>query len=161
MTSYHWIGNSYDVGFLTNPSLPAINLNVPAGATMRRFLTRAHEIYIIRHGLGFEYGIPFAMGNFVSITAGQYAGRILYQDSRRIPSTTVVHDDPTSLIGFYTVYAFGGDSDISFNQKCAYGTADGPGFTVTYNSGITQLVGGTKPFDGTARVQFRVLYSLP
>lgn len=161
MTTYHWIGNSYDVGFVSPGFLPSISLNVPAGATMRRFLTRGQEIHIVRNGNGFEYGIPFLAGNFVSITAGQYNGRILYQDSRRVPANTTAIFLTPLFQPDVTVYAWGGDPDLSFNQKCAYGTADGPGFTVTYASGVAQLVGGTKPFNGTKRVQFRVLYSLP
>lgn len=127
---------------------------------MRRFLTRGVRVDSIGTGADYHYGSPLYFGGLVQIVSGQYSVRTLRSFSFRIPALTTSLYDSTTAQRIYTRYCWGGDEELSISEKCAYGTAGGPGFRVSLFTGIDDLRGESIPISGSALCEFRVLYYL-
>lgn len=158
MVTAHWTGGAFDLSF-SNPGIIApIDVVVPAGATVKRFLTRDTQCDLIRTGVGFEYASGFYSGAVVQIIAGEYSGRVVYQTARALDCDVTALYDNATLQRVYTCVARAADRELAINQKCSYGTAGGPGMTWRFTTGVSNMRGITLPFSGHYVLTFRLLY---
>lgn len=130
MPTSHWVFSSVDsssVGPFFSRNLDVV---IPAGATMKRFILKGTRL-TGKHSLAdFEKVNVVYQNSTVDVIAGQYNGRSLYRTTRRVPMEVTALYDSTTLERIYTSYYSAGDQDLGFNVRTSYGTADGPGFTV-------------------------------
>lgn len=125
---------------------------------MKRFLLEEAWIHGRHSGVGIDSVWPMVLRLGVDITAGAYSPRNIFQDSVLVPSEVVALYDTTTLERIYTQYATGGSKELGFNQKCSYGTNDGPGFTVTLQPHLVAQPGALANLDGHATFVFKALY---
>lgn len=160
MSRYHWLSGSYDTTGLGGANLPAITATIPAGATMKRFLSRGIVISGVSTGTAYTFIVPIYFSSSVDIVAGAYSGRNIYKTYRRIPFQTVALYDSATLQRIYTAYHLACDLECAINEKCDYGLASGPGFDVRMSNTIFTPPGSLAVTTWRATCEFRVLYYL-
>lgn len=160
MVTNHWLQGGLDGTWTAGSAQPAINLAIPAGGIMKRFLMRAMSFQGYSTGVGFNAPAPLRLTMTVDITTGPDAPRNIYETMRVIPSRYVALYDNATLQRVYTQYIEGGDNELAFNQRCSYGTRAGPGFNVRLTMGVFPLGGALTTPAGSAKYTFRVLYEI-
>jgi len=161
VSRYHWLTGSVDSSYAAGGgAFPSLSVNIPAGATMKRFLTNGIQITGVSTGAAFDFVVPMFYGVQVDITAGAYSPRNIYKTTRMLPFQAVTLYDSTTAQRIYSNYVSGGDLECAINVKCSYGLASGPGFTVTLSSGIGHAIGALGVVTGRMAYAFHVLYFL-
>lgn len=162
MGTYHWINAGYTLGFSPWQVLsPDLTLNVPAGSTLKRFVLHNTNIGAFTTGLNVNQVCSLWVQYDLTISAGQYAGRRIFLTTRAVPHQVVGFHDVLTAARVYTVSAQGGDNELGFNQRCSYGTADGPGFTVRLQTLIGNYPIGFGFPPGSASAVLSLLYYTP
>lgn len=162
MATYHWINAGYSLGFSPFQVLaPELSLNIPAGSTLKRFVLHNCNIGAFTTGTDVNRVCSLFAQYTLYISAGQYAGRNLFTTLRRVPHQVVGFHDVLTAQRVYTVSASAGDNELGFNQRCSYGTADGPGFTVKLRTLIGNYPVGFGFPPGNAEAQLSLLYVTP
>lgn len=162
---YHWI----TAGFFTstqagNNTLPDCQVTIPAGGTLKRFMVNGPQFMAFYSGNDVNK-IQNVRSQFnVTLGGGQYAGREIFSCVRAHPQQVVGIYDSSQGPGFGRVYSQWqcvGQLELGFNEKCSYGLATGPSFTVTLASRIlTQNGQGPLYLLGNYGLTFRCLYYL-
>lgn len=159
MVTNHWVSSSSDTGWVPGATFTTRNIAVPAGATMKRFVVRAHVIQGTTNGANLG-----AVGNFyctqdVTIVSGDYATRNLYHQDVAIEAQLAGLYDVASGARIYSQLLNCGDERFLIDQRCSYGKRDGAGFTVRYTGAIFVGPGFTGLLSNShATAEFRVLY---
>jgi hypothetical protein len=154
----HWIQGGYDTSWVEGTALAAVNLDVPAGATMKKFLMRQIAVTGIQNSTDWNGVGPLRMTMGVDIVSGEYAPRQLFLTSRRIPSEFVGVVGGIPPNDEYFQYISAGDNELGFSEQCSYGTAGGPGFRVRFTGGIFGAPGVLMHQTGNIILNFRILY---
>lgn len=160
---YHWVTGGGSTAFNGQTIFTPVNIAVPAGATMKRFMLKGVQIlgYADQTDLGAIH--PLSWYSLVEITSGDYAGREIYRTYRRIPMETIGIYNPLHSPGpsaQYAQYVSAGDLEIGFNERCSYGKRTGPGFNVRFSSAIFVYPPGSSSPGGPVSFTFAVLYYL-
>lgn len=158
MTTRHWLRGGFDTVWTAGINIGDVDLVVPAGGIVKRFLLR--QVSITGYVQGFNYNslTPLRMLMSVNIIAGEYAPRDIYLTHRRVPSDYVGLYDIVDRN--YTQYVNGGDLELGFNQRASYGTAGGPGMTIRFRPTIFKDAACLTTPTGKAIYQFCVLYEI-
>jgi len=162
MGSYHWVFSSFDnVEWAGDTVLPTLTNAIPETATMHRFIAKGFSVTGFSRGVGGAWVTPLFMTQEVKILDYPYANRIIYSARQHIPVEVQQRNDTFSVIDEFTQWVMGGDQDLSFNRKCAFGKRDGPGFGVRLTMHI--ISPGSELIQPVGRVtaQFHTLYRLP
>lgn len=162
---YHWVNTAYDTSFpVGGGALPNLDIDIPAGATMKRFLTRDIRVIGTTSGYTVQRVSPQYMRWRVKIISGEYAPRVLYQATYSIPYTAVcLYDNAsvgTAFARVYSMFELACDKEQAINEKCSYGLATGAGFTVRVESSVNQQAGTPAFMSGDASATFAALYYL-
>jgi hypothetical protein len=161
VSRYHWTFAAYDTnGVGSSAVMPQLDLPIPAGATMKRFLTRGNLFLADDGGTAYDRVIQRYMTYDVDIVSGQYFPRNLYRTKRRIPLNAVALFDSLADGRVHTGRHAAGDLELGFNQKVSYGTADGGGFTVRLSSSMNRMPGSLELGNWKCTCEFRALYYL-
>lgn len=161
MPTAHWVLNTFDTNYSGQETFPNLDIPVPAGATMKRFVCLGTKLDGRSSGPGIQFIQPVWLHMTVSIIAGQYFGSTLFRTTRSVKVEAVGLYDSATLERIYTGYYHAGDNEFGFNQRCSYGTGNGPGFTVRLASFLSIPAGGivTQP-TGRMVLGLRLLYLL-
>lgn len=155
MVTMHSVFSSYDnVGWTVGTSFPNLDVAIPAGATLKRFIVSNQFYQGTTNGLVFS-----AIGNWgirteVAIVAGQYATRSLFLHRCALPQQVVGLYDNVALNRVYSSAICAGDQDLLIDQRVSFGTRSGPGFTIRCTNTIVGGLGFTGALantGGTAR----------
>src|SRR5438445_8123861 len=155
VSRYHWLDTAYDTPYLAGgSSMPDLELFIPAGATLKRFLTRQTRVVGSITGFGNEYVNPQYMNFSVDLIFGEYGARNIYKTTRAIPFQVAATYQPpgvgpSSLA--YSQWNLACDQELAINQKTSYGTIAGEGFLMRLTSYITQAPGTPNVLGGFAR----------
>jgi hypothetical protein len=124
---YHWLAASFSQNTTVgNSVLPDLNIALPAGATLKRFITRGNF-----QGLFSGYDVNFLQPLYTTFqfqfSTGPNAGRIIHYDTRIIPAQYLALFDTTYPTNnrIYTQICNAGDLELAVNEKCSYGKASG------------------------------------
>jgi hypothetical protein len=162
VSRYHWLTSSVDTGWTGLATTPWIQINVPAGATIKRFVVNLATITGKITGSSTNIMQPIYCNQTVDMPSGQYAGRILYQQAVRVPCdnlSTMVSEVGIGLRQYDQIIC-AGDRELGINEKTSYGKLGGSAMVMRY---IHQIVPtGPNPGLATGRTtyQFKVLYYL-
>lgn len=157
-----WRFASYDTGFSPFQVMPNCDIVIPPTATLKRFLITETGVAAFHSGDNVNLMSSIFIHFTVKIISGQYSPRDLYHTRRRIPMIATSLEDPIHAERIHSQWCEAGDLELGVDQKCSYGTADGPGFTVRMESYIHQVIPtGFGIPNGNAAVTFRALYLLP
>lgn len=159
MTTNHWVFGSRDTAWAGPTVFGVIDIVIPAGATLHRFLLKDVEINGTASGEGFHTCEAHYMLWSVDIVLGQYAPRKLYSTIRRIPQDLTALWETTTSKRIYTQHMNSGDVEHGFNVKCSYGKTGGAAFTVRLTSAIAVPAGTLGSANGRAQFSFWALYS--
>lgn len=130
MPTSHWVFSSVDSSSVGPFFVRNLDVVIPAGATMKRFILKGTRL-TGKHSLAdFEKVNLIYQTSTVDVIAGQYNGRNLYRTTRSVPMEVAAVYDSATFERVYTSYYHAGDLELGFNVKCSFGTASGPGFTV-------------------------------
>lgn len=161
MPTSHWIFTSRDDAYAGDTVIGNMDLAIPAGGTLHRFLVRGVRITGFSQGNNPNRVVPLSLVMTVDIVAGQYSPRNIYRTSRAIPFEFSAVQTSISPDKEYTQYVLAGDNECGINEKTAYGTSSGPGMTIRLAAHITAPP-GSLPFPvGRYALEFRALYSTP
>jgi hypothetical protein len=158
MSTAHWLQGGGSGAWTAGTPQPNIDIVIPAGATVKRFMLRQVSFSGYATGTDFNSLAPLHYLVSVDIIAGEYSPRNIYLQDRRLPSEFCVYFKTTAVKPDFTQYVGGGDQDLGFNQRCSYGTAGGPGMTFRMASGVFAASGALNNPAGNWNAQFRVLY---
>lgn len=161
MPTSHWVNASFDVAFSAGFGVRQLDVNIPATATMKRFLLRGARVMATHSGIGFEPINTLFWTASVDIIAGQYSPRNIFKTSRAVPQNIVALYDVVTAQRVYTQYALACDNELSFNERTSYGTSGGPGMTVRCELSLNKHPGVYAFPDGRWTGEFRALYILP
>lgn len=147
MGALNWTRGSFNYdGFTGTPvTLPVIDLNIPAGAVLKKFVVCNANFQGFIQGNDYRAVTPVHVVQTVTFTTGHYAGRILYETFR---CPTMAHGEfLSSLSGtqFYTTYFSGGDEVFGIDQKCSYGQLGFPAMNLRYSAVISAQGWGITP----------------
>lgn len=162
MGTYHWLNAGYTLGFSPFQVLsPDLLLDIPAGSTLKRFILHDCNIGAFTSGTDVNRVCSLWANYTLDIISGQYAPRQLFHTTRAVPHQVVGFHDVLTAQRVYTVSAQAGDNELGFNQRCSYGTADGPGFRVRLRTLIGNHPVGFGFPPGTAEAVLSLLYFTP
>lgn len=146
MVTNHWVEVGSGGPWAPGGALVDLDIPIPAGATLKRFLAYDHEFVGTSHGAG-----QGAVGNFtlfrrIWIVGGPYNNHTLWQDIVSLTSHFLAFYDVGLATQIYSMQICAGDQGLMINERCAYGKRTGPGFTLRYSAtsrigaGFTGLV---------------------
>lgn len=161
MPTSHWVFTSIDDTYAGDTVLANMDIAIPATATLHRFLVRGVRITGFSQGNNPNRVVPLSLVMTVDIVSGAYSPRNIFRTSRAIPMYVTAVQTSISPDKEYTQYVLAGDNECSINEKTAYGTSSGPGFTMRLKPSIVAPP-GSLPFPvGRVAIEFRALYSTP
>ena len=132
MVSNHWQIQGTGGPWNALGSLPNIDIAIPAGATLKRFVAFDHQFNAIQTGLAFNVVGNFSILQQVTIVGGPDNGHTLWQSIHPLTSNVVALNDVTTIQRVYTQYVNAGDDTLMINERTAFGKRTGPGFTLRY-----------------------------
>lgn len=136
---------NYD-GFTGTPvALPNLDLNIPAGAVLKKFVVCNANFQGFIQGNDYRAVTPVHVVQQVSFTTGHYAGRILYETFRAPTIATNGFYDVLTGTQYYTTYFSGGDEVFGIDQKCSYGQLGYPAMNLRYSATISAQGWGIVP----------------
>lgn len=161
LVTSHWTSTGYDAAFTGDFTMPALDLGIPAGATLKRFLIRATSFtWRFRTDTDSEI-YPLSLQMEVNVIAGDYMDRQLYRTRRKLADTVVAWRDPVVIRDTYVWWGNSGDNELGVNHELSYGKADGIGFTMRLSTNVINR-GPTPAFPvGRGILQFSALYLAP
>lgn len=161
MPTSHWVFSSVDSSSVGPFYVRNLDVAVPAGATMKRFLLNNCSVTSRHSEEGFQQINMLYQQTTVEVISGQYNGRELYRQTVRVPMEIAAFFDSSNFQRIYSAYYYAGDRELGINEKCSYGTRDGPGFTVRCQVSGDKQAGGFNVPNVAYRFVFRVLYLTP
>lgn len=156
-----WHSASYDTGFSPWQVMPDCNITIGAGGTMKKFIVTGTSVSGFTSGTDVNRVCSLYMVFEIDIVAGQYSPRSIFRTMRRVPHQVVAFHDVLTAQRVYTVSAQGNDLELGFNQRCSYGTSDGPGMTVRCRTLIANYPIGFGFPPGRANMTFKALEVRP
>lgn len=158
MTTYTWVTGGGTVGFPLPGHTTAVNLSIPANATLKRFQLRRTSIQGYSQGTDWTYIQPMAMSQIVQFTSGFYNGRVIYQSYKDVPYS-MAQFVPLTGPGCFQ-YFHAGDNEMGFNERCSYGGAGKPASTLQFLWGPVTPSGYPNVYQIGMNYQFAALYSV-
>lgn len=159
---YHWLETSMGISFTGTTTLPALTLNFPAGAQMKRFLVYKNLFFGTASGPNLNYAQPITLFQQVQFTSGVNNTRKIYQTFRRVQCDYPVLFDSTLAFNnrIYTTIMNAGDESLLINEKSSYGKASEPAYNLTLTGTISCRGASPTLFSGSANYSFKALYYL-
>jgi hypothetical protein len=164
MGTYHWLqGDESVVGALPIGFPPDIDLVVPAGSILKKFLVRNTSLMAVQTGAGYNTVGPIQINMLVEWIPLGVAARKIYQSSRQVPQVVTSLYDVIDAARIYSMYYNGGDNEFSVDQECSYGKkTDAFDSTVKFRWSLFGGVGGlTFAPAGIMSYEFAALYYTP
>lgn len=163
MGSLNWTRGSFNYdSFSPLPvSLGPIDLNIPAGAVLKKFVVCNANFQGYIQGNDYRSVTPVHVDQVVSFTTGHYAGRILYETFRAPTLATNGFYDVLTGTQYYTTYFSGGDEVFGIDQKTSYGQLTYPAMNLRYAATISAQgwgVSGSQRFE--MNTTFKALFYL-
>lgn len=158
MTTSHWLRGGHDGTWNINAAFTPTSLVIPAGATLKRFQVNEFVIEGITTSGAYNGVSPLHCTYSIMVTAGQYNGRRLFSTSRRVPVEFTAIAAGIPVTQAYFAYVSAGDNELGCDQPCSYGTAAGPGFTITMTLGVFGVSGAGGGMSGHVQYTFAALY---
>lgn len=139
MVTNHWLEVGSGGPWAPGGALVDLDIAIPAGATLKRFVAYDHEFVGTTHGAG-----QGAVGNFtlfrkIWITNGPYTNHVLWQDIVSLASQIVAFHDVVLAAQIYSQQINAGDQGLMINERTAFGKRSGPGFNLRYS--VTSRIG--------------------
>ena len=159
MSTMHRAFASKDSGWVADAVAADLNIVLPAGATLKRFLVHNQEIKGTTNGVDLGAVANWSYGITISFTAGQYVGRTIFQRTCAVPVQTVGLYDVVAADRIYSQLINGGDETFFVDQRVSFGLRSGPAFTINIRTGIQQGPGWTGLLSNSRyRMIFTVIY---
>jgi hypothetical protein len=158
MPTYTWLTGGGTTTFPSSATATNVDLTFPAHWTLHRFQLRKIAVNGRSSGTANTSLEPVFMSQVVQFLGGAYGGRTIYSAFKLIPWLTTVF--LATAIPAYNAWYGGGDNELGFNQRCAYGGASIASATLRFQwspydpSGAYNYVAGIS-------YQFAALYSVP
>lgn len=132
MATNHWVKNGTGGPWAAIGPMADVDIPIPAGATLRRFVCQDHSFTATMTGVGFDKVGNFYLLQRVWIPDGPYANHTLWQSVKPLRSEYAALYDIAVTERVYTQWLNAGDDTLLINEKTAFGTRVGPGFTLRY-----------------------------
>lgn len=159
MSRYHWLSGGISVSGLVPTTVQTTNINLPAGATVKRFQVRNCNIAGFVTGTDNTYRRVGAWSIDVFFTAGPNINRHIYTSTRSVPLFGTTYF--AAAVPVYDYYVSAGDNEMAANQRCSYGLATGGAATLTFNGRYVIEAGSSSGnLIGNFQYSFAVLYYL-
>lgn len=143
MATMHKVIAAFDDGWVADAPMAQLDILIPAGATLKRYLVHAQTVSGTTNGIGVAAAGRFSYGMTVSFTSGQYVGDVIFRKQWAIPTQTVALYDVLSNARVYTQYLNGGDETFFVDQRCSYGLRSGPAFNLRLDTRSYVALGWT------------------
>lgn len=153
MSSLHWTRGSFNIdSFGPLPIGPnVIDLNIPAGATLKKFVVCNTMCQGWIQGNDYRSTTPIHITQTVTFTTGHYAGRILWEQIQMPEQSSSAFINAVTGNQFYQMYFNGGDTIFGINAKCSYGDLSTPAMNLEYSATIAAQGWGVS---STQRIEF-------
>jgi hypothetical protein len=159
---YHWVQAGFQTSWSGTTVLPAADVVIPAGATMKRFVVSNFAITGKTVGSNQDTLQPIYCDEQVKITTNPYLNHILYDTTRMVPVQSLSTMVTELGIGYriYTQIVSAGDLELGINEKTSYGKIGGAAFTVRFQASIFPKGPTPSLASGAVKYNFRALYYL-
>lgn len=159
MATMHEAFASKDSGWVAGATMATLNILLPAGATLKRFLIQNQIITGTTNGVDLGAVANFYYGQFVSFTSGQYVNKVIFRKQYWIPNQVVGLYDVLAANRIYSQLINGGDETFFVDQRVSYGLRSGPEFNIQLVTGNAIGPGWTGALSNTKyQVIFKVIY---
>lgn len=156
--AYHWISGGGTVGWPTSLTPTNVDLTIPANALVVKYMLHQINAKGQNSGTTNLTVVPLGMRQTVSFTTGKYAGRQIYTAIRALPMVATVF--LATAIPAYNVWYNGGDNELGFKERCAYGGAGAPVSNLRFQWSPAMLSGYSTSWSIGMDYNFAVLYKL-
>jgi hypothetical protein len=159
MATMHEAIASADTSWAAGSVMATLDIVLPAGATLKRFLIQNQIMTGTTTGAGFGSVANFYYGQNVSFTSGQYVDRVIFRKQYAVANELVVLYDNATLQRIYSQLINCGDETFFVDQRASYGLLSGPAFNLRLVTGNAVGPGFTGALSNTKyQVVFKAIY---
>lgn len=159
MVSYHWLDAGTFGAWVVGAGLTNIDIDIPAGATLKRCISIGHIIQGTTNGVNLAAVGNFWMNQRLVIVGGPNNNHVLYRSAHALAGQLVGLYDVVGANRIYSQLINVGDEVLGFNVKTSIGKRTDPTFKVRYQYALSVGPGWTGLLSNAqASIGFAALY---